>query len=156
LLAILQTTVLPHLPILGLIPNIIFLTVLAWSFHRGPNEGTVWALIGGLASDLASGAPLGISPVPMMVAALLAGASYRRVYRGNLVLPALISLVSISVFQILYVILLALVSQPMRLPAGAWHIGAPLIILHLVLMPLFFFAVAWLVQLIEGPRIQVG
>ena len=91
IVAIIQSSLLPQVPVFGLVPNLMLLTIVAWSFQRGPNEGIVWGLIGGLAIDLASGALVGISPLPLMVAALVAGIGRTRIFSGNVVLPALVA-----------------------------------------------------------------
>jgi len=134
----------------------MLLTVVAWAFQRGPNEGMVWAALGGLAVDLASGAPLGISPPPLMVAALVAGVGRRRVFHGNLVLPALISLFAIALYQMIYLVLLALTGQPPSWRVGIVQIGVPLVLLHLALMPIVYFATGWLVRLTQDPRVRLG
>ncbi len=156
LAAIVQSTILPHVPLLGLIPNLVLLLVVGWSFQRGANEGVIWAMIGGLASDLASGARLGISPVPLMAAALVGGVGYARIFRGNLILPPLITVAAIALYQGLYLTLTSVTSRPVQIPPGATTIGGTLILLHTLLMPLAYLTMGWLARLIEGPRIQLG
>jgi len=134
----------------------MMLTVIAWSFQRGPNAGMVWALIGGLAIDLASGAPFGISPVPLMLAAIVAGAGYNRIYRSNLVLPALITLLAVALYQTLYLALLVLTGQPVNWQVGLWQVGAPLLLLHWVLMPAVYFGAAWLSRLTKSSHLHLG
>ena len=46
LLAIVQTAVLPHFPIAGVEPQLLFLVALAWGLVRGLEDGLVWAFIG--------------------------------------------------------------------------------------------------------------
>ena len=50
--AIAQSTVMPHLTIMGVKPDLMLLAVMSWSLLRGSEEGLVWAFIGGLALDL--------------------------------------------------------------------------------------------------------
>lgn len=146
----------PHLTIFGLVPNLALLTVMGWSFHRGPNEGMVWAFLGGLFVDLASGAPLGLSIVPLVAACLVAGYGYYRIYYGNLIVPALFALLALTVYQVSFVILLLLTGQPIDWQIGVLGVGFPLVLLHLVLMPLFYFASAWIVRLVFGPGVRLG
>ena len=61
LLTVLQTAVLPHFPIFGLVPQLPFLFALAWGIVRGLDEGVVWAFVAGFLVDLLSVTPLGIS-----------------------------------------------------------------------------------------------
>ena len=45
--ALFQTTVLPELTVLGIKPELMLLSVLAWSLLRGVEEGLVWAFVDG-------------------------------------------------------------------------------------------------------------
>jgi rod shape-determining protein MreD len=156
LVAVLQSSILPQIRIFGLVPNLMLLTVVAWSFRRGPNDGIVWGMIGGLMIDLASGAPLGISPLPLMIAALVVGAGRARIFSGNLVLPVIISLLTLALYQVLYVVLLMLVGQPVSWEEGVLRVAAPLVFLNLVLMPIVYIAISWLARLTEGSRVRLG
>lgn len=114
------------------------------------------AAAGGLILDIVSGAPVGISPPALLMATAVVAVAYRRVYRRNLALPALITLLAVMVFQILYLVTLIAIGRPVSWQTGVVQVSAPLVLLHVVLMPLFYFAVSWLDSLITGPRIQLG
>lgn len=156
LVAVFQSSVLPHISILGLVPNLMLLVVIGWGFQRGPNEGMVWAMIGGLALDLASGSPIGVSPPPLMVAALVAGVGRTQVFQGNVVLLAFITLLALALFQVFYLALLVLAGRELSWRVAIWEVGFPLLLLHLVLMPIVYLCVAWLARLVRGPRVRLG
>ena len=155
IVAILQSSLLPRVPVFGLVPNLMLLTIVAWSFQRGPNEGLVWGLIGGLAIDLASGALVGISPLPLMVAALVAGIGSARIFSGNVVLPALVALLAIVLYQAIWLIVLGLVGQPVSWQM-AIQIAPPLTLLNLALMPIVYFGISWLARLTPSSRVKLG
>lgn len=134
----------------------MLLAVIGWSFQLGPNEGMVWGLIGGLALDLASGAPVGISPLPLMAAALVAGIGHNRIFPGNIVLPALISLFALVLYQGIYLILLMMIGQSMNWQEGIFRTSLPLILLNLGLMPIVYVIMLWLARLVQGTRVQLG
>lgn len=134
----------------------MLLTVVAWSFRRGPNDGIVWAMIGGLMIDVASGAPLGISPLPLMVAALVVGAGRARIFSGNLVLPVIVSVLTLALYQAMYVALLMVVGQPISWREGVLRVAAPLVLLNLALMPIVYVAILGLSRLTEGSRVRLG
>lgn len=134
----------------------MLVVVLAWSFQRGPNEGMAWAWVGGTVSDLASGATLGISALPLMAAALIAGVTYRRLFHGNVVLSGLVALISNLVFQFIYLVLLVLIQDSIQFPAGILRTAGVLILIHTIGMPLGYLGTFWLVRIVEGPRLQVG
>ncbi len=155
-LAFVQSSVLPRIPIPTVVPNLTLLTVMAWSFQRGPNEGMVWAMIGGLAIDLASGAPLGISPPPLMVAALTVGIARARVFRRNILLLALISLLAIGLYQIIHLALFKAVGLPVSWHTGIVEVALPSTAVHLALMPVVYLSVSWLTRLVHGSLIRLG
>jgi rod shape-determining protein MreD len=63
-LVLFQTTVMPHIHILGVQPDLLLMVVTSWSLLRGAEAGMLWALIAGVALDLVSGAPFGMSTLP--------------------------------------------------------------------------------------------
>jgi len=65
-LAILHTSVLAQIPVLGAAPQLLFLVALAWGIVRGMEEGLAWAFVAGVFTDLFSLAPLGISSLAFM------------------------------------------------------------------------------------------
>lgn len=154
--AVLQSAVLPQIPVFGLVPNLMLLTVMAWGSRRGPNDGMVWGMIGGLLIDLASGAPLGISSLPLMAAALAVGAARARVFSGNLVLPVIVWLATLVAYQTLYLMLLTIAGQPVSWAEGVVRVGAPLIILNLALMPVVYAGISMFARLLEGSRVRLG
>jgi rod shape-determining protein MreD len=139
-----------------LTPNLVLVAVLAWSFQRGPNEGLVWAWVGGMLSDLASGAILGISALPLIVAALITGVTYRRLFHGNVVLSGLVALFANVVFEFIYLILLVLTRESIMFPTGILRTAGILVLIHTIGIPLGYLGTFWLVRIVEGPRLQVG
>lgn len=91
--ALLQGTVAPLIAVGGARPSLPILVAASWSIAVGAREGVWWAFLGGLASDLISGGPLGAfalaslppvaavglrdagpsRPTPMLVGAVLVG-----------------------------------------------------------------------------------
>jgi rod shape-determining protein MreD len=90
--ALLQGTVAPLIAVGGARPSLPILVAASWSIAVGAREGVWWAFLGGLASDLISGGPLGAfalaslppvaavglgdgggRPTPVVVGAILVG-----------------------------------------------------------------------------------
>jgi rod shape-determining protein MreD len=59
--ALLQGTVAPLIAVGGARPSLPVLVAASWSVAAGAREGVWWAFVGGIASDLISGGPLGAS-----------------------------------------------------------------------------------------------
>jgi len=53
-------TLSPFIKINGVHPDLVLILIIGWIILRGLGEGVLWALIGGLCLDFASGAPFGI------------------------------------------------------------------------------------------------
>src|SRR5207244_4185647 len=83
--AILQGTVAPLVAIGGVRPSLPILVAAAWSVAAGAREAVWWAFVGGIASDLLSGGPLGASACASLppVAALGVARLFRRVRRPD-------------------------------------------------------------------------
>jgi rod shape-determining protein MreD len=89
--AIVQSVVLPRLAIMGVKADLVLLLVIAWSIRRGVGAGIVWAIIGGIAIDLLSVEPLGLSVVAMGIIATLAGSFGPALRRTSALLPLAIT-----------------------------------------------------------------
>jgi rod shape-determining protein MreD len=90
LLALLQSTVLSRVTVLGVHPDLLLLVVTSWSLLRGAEEGMVWALIGGSALDLFSGARFGVHTLSLLVVGFLAGLGGKAGFRFDLLMPMLV------------------------------------------------------------------
>lgn len=73
LLAILQVTVMPHLTVAHVQPDLILAVTVCWALFRGPTEGAVLGFLGGIALDLFSGAPFGMHTFVMTGVGAVAG-----------------------------------------------------------------------------------
>lgn len=72
-------------------PNLVFLIVATAAFLAPLEEGLGWALGGGVWLDLFSHGPLGHSALALMAVVPLAYGLGRPVFRGRLVMPALVA-----------------------------------------------------------------
>jgi rod shape-determining protein MreD len=103
---LLQAAVLSHMRVFGGQPDLIVVIVLAWSVLDRGLEGMVWAFFGGFILDLLSGAPLGISALALIPIAYVVGLTEAQVYRNNIGLPILMTVLGAAVYHILYLVLL--------------------------------------------------
>lgn len=89
-LAVAQSTVLPHLPLWGVRPELVLMAVVSWSILSGAEEGMLWALIGGVLLDLFSAGPMGLHTLALLGIAFLSGLGQRALFRSDLLMPLLI------------------------------------------------------------------
>lgn len=110
--ALLQVSVFSRVNVLGVTPQLLLLSVIAWSLIRGPAEGMFWGFLGGLFFDLAGGNPLGVSAFGMVVIAALAGLAGRALFGGNALFPLTMVFVLSGLYVLVCGFLLATLHYP--------------------------------------------
>ncbi len=135
LAAMVQGTILPHLRIFGGQPDLVLLLVLAWAILDREQEGIVWAFVGGLLLDVLSGAPLGLSALPMVPIAYLIGLTEAQVYRGGTVLALLLAVGGALAYHALYLLLLnVLAGYPVAWAMSFWYVTVPSVLFDAILI----------------------
>ncbi|MDI7276240.1 MAG: rod shape-determining protein MreD [Anaerolineae bacterium] len=84
--ALLQVTLMPHLAIAGVQPDLVLAAVVSWALHQGPTDGAVGGILAGLALDLLSGAPFGMHSFAMTIVGAAAGLAAALVPREHAML----------------------------------------------------------------------
>lgn len=154
IVALLQTTVLPELTVLGVKPELMLLSVLAWSLLRGPGEGLVWAFLGGLMLDLFSGGPLGASTLALLAVSFGAGFVEPSVVRTSFVLPVGAALGGTLLYQGLFLLVVQLVRGSVPWADSLLLVTLPSLAVNTLLMPVVFQALAWLDRKTGRPEIS--
>jgi len=115
--ALLQVSLAPLIAIGDVHPSLTLLVAASWAIAAGAREAVWWAFIGGLASDLLSGGPLGALPLASLpaVAAVGLGDPARP---AGLVAGASAVGVATLVTTLLYIGVLAVAGQPLPSVAG--------------------------------------
>lgn len=107
-MAVLQATVLPHFPLLGVEPQLALLLTVAWALLRGVREGLLWAFILGLFVDVFSAGPLGVTALSLMAAVGVVVFVQRSFPESRFVLPVILAAVATAVFWFFHVLVLRL------------------------------------------------
>ncbi|MBI2939215.1 MAG: rod shape-determining protein MreD [Chloroflexi bacterium] len=102
--ALVQAAVLPQVQIGQASVNLVLLLVVSWSMLRGIEEGTLWAIVGGICADLFSAAPFGVSIVALGCVALLAATIGEPLRQLHDYLP----LISVALLTIVYYLVLGI------------------------------------------------
>ena len=105
--AALQASVFSRIALGAAAPQLVLLSVVAWSLVRGPMEGIFWGFAGGLFYDLATGGPVGVSALAMVAVAALAGSIGGRTFGSNPLLPMLAVFAATVLYFIVVSFLLA-------------------------------------------------
>lgn len=89
---LLQSTVLDFLRVAGVKPDLVVILVVFHAVLRGPREGAFLGLLGGLAEDALSGFYLGMNGLSRALTGYLVGHLAIRLYRENVFIVTLITL----------------------------------------------------------------
>lgn len=87
ILALLQASMMSHFTVRGAIPGIVLLAVVDWGILCGPDEGMMWAFVGGLCLDVFSGWPFGTSTVALVIVASVVSLGGGTFIRTHALLP---------------------------------------------------------------------
>jgi rod shape-determining protein MreD len=117
LAAILQSSLLPHIAVLGVKVDLVLLLAVARSIRRGIEDGLVWAILGGLALDTLSAEPFGVSVIAVGVAVVVAGSIGPTMRRTSVLLPLVITPLASVVATLGAAFLLALLGRTISWPA---------------------------------------
>lgn len=137
-LALLQTTVMPRITVLGVHPDLVLMAVVAWSVLRGSREGMVWALIGGVVIDLFSAAPFGISTLTLLIISFASGLGQASFFRIDLLVPIMIIVPATLVYQLIIAGLLSLLTGAPGWGTRLGQIILPTILVNSVGMTLVY------------------
>lgn len=107
--ALLQGSVVPFVAIAGARPNLVVLVAASWAVAAGPREAVWWAFLGGLASDLLSGGPVGALALASLLPVAAVGLAESQVRPRSVLAGALLVGLASLAASLLYIAILAVV-----------------------------------------------
>jgi rod shape-determining protein MreD len=155
ILALLQVTVVPRVPLLNVYPDLVLLAVLAWTMVRGVREGAIEAFVGGIMLDLLSSQPLGSHALALILTVIPTGLLGEPVYRGNLAFPVLGAFLATFLYNGILLLMSRLFGEAVNWGNTLWRIVLPLALVQSILMPLTY----WLVDRLDrrlDRRMRIG
>ncbi len=135
LLAIFQGTAAPQIRIASGYPDLLLLVILAWALIE-PDDGYVWALIGGIAVDLISGGPFGASVLGYLAVVFAADRISGGLFRDRVALPLVLAFAGTFAFHSVYLIVLRLFGWPIDIGDAAIRVMLPAALLNMLLSPI--------------------
>jgi len=107
--AFLQGSVVPFVGVGDARPNLVVLAAASWAVAAGPREAVWWAFLGGLASDLLSGGPLGALALAGLVPVAAAGIGDSELRPRSALAGALVVAIASLATSAIYLAILAIV-----------------------------------------------
>jgi rod shape-determining protein MreD len=132
-LAILQSSVLPHMQLLNGRPDLILLAVLAWSLAGRPVEAMVWALIGGALLDTLSGQPMGTTSLALVTIAYVVSWLEGRLWGTHIFVTLGVTLAASALLYVMLLSTLFIIGRPIDLGLAITHVVLPSTFLNLAL-----------------------
>lgn len=99
-----QSTVFQYVEIMGIIPNTYLIIIISFAFMRGDIEGAVIGFAAGLLQDVFFGKYIGMNAMLGMLTGLVCGKPSEEFFRENFILPLLLTISGIFVYELLYYI----------------------------------------------------
>lgn len=142
--ALIQSTVMPHLTFWGVKPDLMLLVVVCWSLLRGAREGIVWGFIGGFCLDLFSGTPFGLSALALLIVSFFSGLGQTTVFRTQVILPLVTVWGASLVYDFIFLLALSALGYPVVWLDSLIRLVLPASLLNVVLTPLVYPTMRWL------------
>ncbi|NLY11379.1 MAG: rod shape-determining protein MreD [Firmicutes bacterium] len=101
---ILQTTLFPAFPFLGVYPDLIVVIVIIFAIFNGPVFGAKFGLLAGLLLDILTGQLIGLGALTKMTAGIASGFVGQRFFKENYLIAFSSVLVMSFADQLLYLI----------------------------------------------------
>ena len=96
---VLQTSLLPHVAILGVTPDTALIFIVSYGVLRGDIEGAIFGFSAGLLQDMFSGGPIGMFALMGFLIGYISGKPFRDFFKDNYFLPFFIVLGAVIMQQ---------------------------------------------------------
>lgn len=129
-------------------PDLVLVLVISWGFLRGPGEGLVWALLGGLSLDLVSAAPFGVFSLALLGVALVISLVHGRTFGSSIIVPLIFTFPLSLLFNGLPLFLMSLLGRSIDWSIALLSVLFPVALLNtaalLIIFPLLYLLNRWL------------
>jgi rod shape-determining protein MreD len=154
LVAMLQSTLVPHLAVGSVRFDLMLLVVISWSLRRGLQEGLVWAFCGGMALDLFSGVPLGSTALVFMIVASVVALARASLFRSRMALPWMMAGLATLIYYGLFLVVMAIMGRPLEVGTILLRQALPATVYNIVLVTVVYAFLTWLDQRSSEPELR--
>lgn len=139
LFALVQTSALALVPVFGVVPNLVLLTLVAWTFARGLEEALPLYLAGGLILGMLQGDLAGLPLLGLAVVAIVALVHELRVLHSDLLTALVVVAIGSAGYIAAHLAAHALVGERVALADAALRVMLPGVAVHVALFPVCFW-----------------
>jgi len=119
---ILQTTIFPYIPILGVVPNISLLIVMTIALYKGRIYGGLISIVIGLMQDILFSPIIGLNAFIFFFAGYLIGLIENKLIKDNILIPIFLSIIGTIYYNFAYYIFMFFLSQEIEFLSFAKNI----------------------------------
>ena len=138
---ILQSTIVYHISVFGVVPNLILVLVIAFSFLFEDKQGMVFGILFGLLQDVLFSEVIGISALCYFLVSLGTSEIKRFLYRDNIISVAFISAGGTVVYNLLNWALSAMFGGIYGVLYFLARLPIAIIVNFFILIPVYWFIV---------------
>lgn len=144
--AVLQSTLLNKLALVGVKPDLILLVVVFLGLFKGPTAGAIVGFSAGLIYDLTSSSLFGMNALSLTLVGFLVGLTRTRVYGENIVVQVALVFTATLVSNILFFLLSAIFELSSPVGHGLGRIILPAVLYNICLTPPIFWGLRKLMK----------
>lgn len=137
--ALAQTSALAMTPVFGVVPNLVLLTLVAWTFARGLEESLPLYPVGGLALGVLQGDPAGLPLVGLALVAAIALVYELRIIHSDLLTALLVVALGSLAYTATHLGAHALIGERVTPVDAALRVLLPGAAVHVAVFPVFFW-----------------
>jgi len=102
---IIQSTILSHVQVFGIIPNTALIIVVTYAYLRDDVEGAIFGFCTGLLADIFFGRIIGVSALLLMLTGFFSGKPFRDFYKENYIVPIIMIGAASIVYEFMFYVL---------------------------------------------------
>jgi rod shape-determining protein MreD len=102
---VLQSTLFPHLTILGVTPDTALVLIVSYAILRGEIEGALFGLFAGLVHDISGGFIVGVHALLGFVTGYVCGKPFKNFFKDNYFLPLAVVVIISLVYQFTFYVI---------------------------------------------------
>ncbi|MBI5302313.1 MAG: rod shape-determining protein MreD [Chloroflexi bacterium] len=146
LVAVLQATLLPLVPVFGFTLDLALVLVIGWGLVGPAWQAAQWGFTLGLFLDLISGLPFGAHTLSLTLIGLLMSAGQLVFFRSNLAAPPIAAVLATLIQHLIILSILAFTGQPIAWDAFLLRVTLPTALLNTLTLTALFLPLRWLAQ----------